>query len=254
MNRYWRAVAPSIKLLGALSAILCTAGLTLQQVDVWKDPPRWALVAMVATVAVIACFSSTTHAWHELHRPLDFQVRIDVAGLLRQAARDIAQTRQLPRDAVGVSAFMVRRSWWPPFDERLERVHRERGNSNPPPSTGIEWTKGKGVIGKCWMEQKPVFKDLKAIAIKHGDCSPECFAGLDKSVTMGLSFEDFRTIVGKYSSVLAMPMHHEGTFIGCIAVDLPLDVGSKTSLDHSTVKEIVAFAAASVGKVLRPAS
>lgn len=251
MTRAWSVLRPTIKLLAALASIASTAGLAAQQAGLWTNPPRWTLIAMVSTVAVVASAASTRSAYWEIKGPRDAQLKSDVAALLRGAAREIAAARSLDRDAVGVSAFEVRRSWV--FWQRLERVYRERVHSNPPPS-GITWTKGKGVIGLCWAQNKCIFRDLKAIATKHSDCTPEQFDRLGDDVRMGLSYDEFVTIIGKYSSVIAFPMTHEGNFIGCIAVDLPLDEGTKTSLNHSRVREIAGFTAASVGKILRPAS
>lgn len=250
VSRAWHVVRPTIKLLAATASTASAAGLAAQQVGIWSLP-RWLLIVMVATVAVVATAASLRSAYWEVKGPRDQRLKSDVGALLRGAAREIAAARELDRDSVGVSAFEVRRRWI--FWQRLERVYRERGHSNPPPS-GIDWTKGKGVIGLCWAQNKCVFRDLKGIANKHADCTNEQFQLLENDIKMGLSYDEFVTIIGKYSSVIAFPITDDGNFIGCIAVDLPLSEGTKTSLNHSRVREIAGITAASVGKILRPAS
>lgn len=76
---------------------------------------------------------------------------------------------------------------------------------------------GEGpVIGVCWQDASLCHRDLRQLAKKYGQngrkqthaqITREEFDALPAEEKMGLRFEDFRRIIGKYAEVLAVPMY-----------------------------------------------
>ncbi len=249
MSDFWPAAKLGIKFAGLTGSVVGTAALAGQEANLWKLPAAGSFVS-VAFVAAVAVVTSGRSVWWEYKGPRDLQLQEDVGEILRRTAREVADCcKDVDRADVGVTALVVRPRRL--FGKHLHVLRRERESAFPPAS-GITWTKGKGLVGTCWAEQRPVFKDLRYFANNHKDCSAAQFAGLTDDQKMGLDYGEFRTIIGKYSMVLVTPIMSDGEFIGCLSIDLPMGIGTKRTLDNLGVKQVAAFAAASTGKILRP--
>jgi hypothetical protein len=251
VSNFWPVAKLASKFVGTIGSVAGTAALAGQEANIWQLPTR-ASLGSVGFIAAVAVVTSSRSLWWEYKGPRDAQLQEDVGEILRRTARQVAECcRDVDRADVGVTVLVVRPRRL--FGQHLLVLRRERENAFPPPS-GITWTKGKGLVGRCWAESRVVVEDLRDIASQHKDCAQSQFEALPGNQKMGLTYEEFRTIIGKYSSVLVTPIMAGGEVVGCLSIDLPMGVGSRRVLDKLPIKQIAAFAAASAGKILRPTS
>jgi hypothetical protein len=224
------------------SAYLVWAQLTPQ---LQRDHPTLGLgaVLVVGGIAVLSALARPVRI-HTVDR-LDRQ-REKVAATLRllpwavhEQSRDVVPVRPL-----GASAWVVVTTL---RGRRLHRIAKERVNQTPGPSQ-VRWTKGKGVIGQCWRTGQAQCFDAAAYDALHGGLTEAAWRAADD--TMGLSYDDYRQIVGKYGTVIAVPLtdaRHRRT-IGVVALDAPR--GWHVCLTHPRVTELVADAAGTVANLV----
>jgi hypothetical protein len=113
-----------------------------------------------------------------------------------------------PLTTLGVSVWRVSAS-----GETLERLALLRLHGRP--RSGVAWTKGKGVIGRCWAESRELLIDLT----KFRGLSQADFEALDDETRVGMEWNDYQQTAG-YSAVWATPVRDEpGNLLGCISID-----------------------------------
>lgn len=234
-------VRASAKTIATVGAAVSTGLLTLD--DLGRiDPPGWADIGMVTWVGAVAVTAGGRSVWWDVAGGPREKLRHDAGDILRRLAIDVAaKAPGVARDCVGVSAFRVAKDWR--GHEYLELIKRERVQDDPPASSGIRWTKGKGVIGKCWEDNADVYRDLSALAATHARCTRERYDELGNADKMGLPYKEFYGMIGKYSSVLAYPIVKQGEFVGVVAVDLPLQASHPDVLNQPPVRQVVGGAA-----------
>jgi hypothetical protein len=226
-----------------------SAGLALHGAGIYHAT-RNQVVTMVAGVAVTSLIGAARASWWEHTAQRRSNFRGSVAEILRGAAVTTAEATGKKVPSVGASAFVVARGGFLWQREYLKRIGRERFNSFPPPSQ-VVWTLGKGVIGRCWAERKPVAKDFTKIAKRHRGCSREQFEKLKDDVRLGLTYDEWNEMIGKYGVVLAVPITAsaiDGKIIGVLALDL--QEGTEHEITHNEVRKIAYDAAASLAKII----
>jgi hypothetical protein len=123
-----------------------------------------------------------------------------------------------------VQVFLVRRHlrWKSPFlVEQQDRIARVKLSFSPPPS-GIRWTRGKGVIGRCWEARDNIIEDLRVRFGPYIDYTREQWDALDGRDRFGLDFEEFQRTRTWYGIVGAAPiLDPKGRFLGCVSLDTP---------------------------------
>ncbi len=236
-------------------------GLALIEVDIWNA--RWWQKITIISALGTATVAEPLRGWYEERRGAKtrgFRARLQKA--LLDAVVDIATETHHDVRSVGVSAWIVRPgSAWivrPARPPHLERLKRERLIDHPHPSK-ITWTKGKGVIGPCWEHERWQHRDLRPVIQKwseSGKLTPERYEKVDSDTRLGMTLQEFRTMLGKYDEVAAEPITDEdGNFLGCIAVDVTAGSCSGTpgalTLDSTGVKQVAATTARVVAGILK---
>ena len=166
---------------------------------------------------LIICWSAGTHLRiaaryydHQRTRPLRREVMTSLAAAFE------AVLRAFPFHVgdIAIQAFLVRRTLW---DERLERLVNVR-LAQLPSSSGVTWNSGKGVIGRCWRDDRVVVCDLNN---QYGSyVSRELWQSAPAEVKMGLDWEEVSALRRRYAGVVAVPFHDEhGRVAGVVTMD-----------------------------------
>lgn len=220
----WRTVRATTSALAGVAAALATAYLALVNGKVWDGTDRQKFWA-VAVIAAVAIGSS-------LARP----VRIVVLGKqVKQSNKIHAALRGLPWaiskqtqgavpvPSLGASAWLIK--GWGRNHQYLKNIGRERVEDVPGPSS-VTWTKGKGVLGRAWLEERAQIVDVGKIDARHGRCTAEQWAKVRDDTRMGLSFDEYRKVRGKYGTVVVAPMFdpRNSKVIGFVSLDAPSGV------------------------------
>ena len=112
------------------------------------------------------------------------------------------------------------------------------------------WTKGKGVIGKCWEEARDVGANLADEWAPYAGCSKADWDALPDEVRYGFTFEEFQRSPLAQGAIVATPIIDEhGSFQGCVSADTPREGYEK--LWSEPVREILQDAAETVAALLR---
>jgi hypothetical protein len=186
----------------------------------WDTRQSHVVVAIVIS-GLIPVLQTTISELGEKRRRQALEREDNIRALLAGSLVVIARECAAPWDQTGIQAFLVVGWLW---RQRQIRVAKIRLSSAP--SSGVAWTKGKGVIGVCWetrtrqleqLDEQP-FKDL-------AKTDREQWLALDRRTTYGLSFDDYQTLGRKYGTVAAVPiMTSDDKYMGCIALDTPSGV------------------------------
>ncbi|HEX7125672.1 MAG TPA: hypothetical protein VF406_07810 [Thermodesulfobacteriota bacterium] len=190
---------------------------------------KWPIVSMpeyVVHSAVAGLAVGIVEPWaaafvdRRLSRRLQFEN--DVRQSLKGALYLIVRVLKLDWDVaieLSVNAFLVRRPLRRPWEPILYRIARESVAIHTP--SHIRWTRGKGVIGKCWERRQEYGLDLEKVHGKLRYCTKEQWRALAPDERIGLSYEEFQK-VKHYGAVGAVPiLDAKGKFIGCVSVDAP---------------------------------
>lgn len=110
----------------------------------------------------------------------------------------------------------------------LDRLTRVRLVSDVPRTTGVDWTKGKGVIGQVWVTGRPVILDGAAwdaqVRLPGGD-------------TSGFTRDEVEQVRGKYGCIVAAPIVDGDVTIGVVSLNGP--PGSYPALLAAAADKIV---------------
>lgn len=216
--------------------------LSLVEANLWTvdDDTRLSLILAAAGIGVIA---TVLAAFGEFLRQRG-EARADHArAILVPLAFVLQDTTGIDVRDLGIAAYLRRRVWWWPFQERLSRIYRERARLAS--ASGVRWRPGKGVIGRCVELGQDVCVDLAGLDELLTGVTPEQWTELGSDLTLGLSFAEHQRLRGKYGAVLATPIlveHPTGTqVVGGVTVDGP--PGSYDLLASRTIRAQVASAA-----------
>lgn len=246
-------VTLSARGVAAVLAASGTAGTAIQQADKWDGNPSWLLWGCIGIPGAVAVADQVRLMYQERKAGprAGRQEAVDLA--LVDALLLVSDITGYDKWGVGVTAWVVRRRGLRRIPV-LERLARRRLTNRPAPSN-IAWTKGKGIIGRCWELETEVHKDLRAACRKYpqGNITAERFADVSGDLRQGMSLDEFHRMIGKYGEVLAVPMKDKtGAFVGCIAVDIPIDRCDQgvARLGRVEVREVAATTAALVARVI----
>jgi hypothetical protein len=229
------------------SAIGLLAG---QQANLWNPADGWLLAAIVALG--LQAFAPLARAgWKKARGDVTQQFQRNTYTTLGQAILELGRMG-LQLEELGVSAFLVKRRMAVPWQQVLSRIGKVRFPGSPGPSR-ILWTKEKGVIGRCWKEENVVMKDTGAVHRDLLDGTEAAWNAASDETTLGLTYEEFRRIRGKYSAVVAVPIMSETegrvAFRGCVAADVRWG-GNIDPLFTTEAVEVLLDAAATIGNEL----
>ncbi len=209
--------------------------LALRQAGVWKAPPQQLLVLCLLVIAAVGAGEPFFVKMRDGAKRMAAEELERTRQLLLMALVEIAHLVSLPCQDVGIHLFVVKNRFPKRFrDPVLERKLRVR-LSSVPVSSDVTWTRGKGVVGACWQQQRDHVVDLDGLHSAHYDIDAEAWDRLPASVTLGLTFQDFERTRAKYGMVVATPMTRPlGGVVGVVAVDGPC--GRSSALDTGPVK------------------
>lgn len=144
--------------------------------------------------------------------------------------------------------------WSIETEARTPRLHREyrRRLSDFPQASKVEWTQGKGVIGRCWEEGEPVHVDwtkAQSKFAKREELSEAAWKGMTERERWGFERHEYLRSIRKYSEILAVPIKDDdGHVLGVVSVDIPSERagGSSSCLGSGDVREVMTHAAISL--------
>lgn len=230
---------------------------------VWNDAPTWILLTLLITIGVATFRDNFTAARATFTRPVRARQHADIQKVMIAALASISKARNVPLEELGASIFVIRpglrllparlRDRWNWSCAYLDRTHRVRLTDSPQP-TDVDWTRGKGAIGRCWETEKRHYVYWLGIAARYGNAELDeaSFRRIRQKTTQRMTLREFRAIVDKYAEILTVPMKQEdGKVVGVVSVDLAR--GGRTAsmgraLDDRDVENIVTTAVAVVQK------
>lgn len=125
---------------------------------------------------------------------------------------------------IGLSAFVVRRSPRLFFRKQLRRVGRLRLAALPKASPRIRWTKGKGIVGQVWKQERwDVVETVDGIWDEDVNITwwQWWWPPWPRARRMGLRYRDFQALRGKYKGALVVPLIGDNQEVkGVVALDL----------------------------------
>jgi hypothetical protein len=226
--RLWIAVTYAYRVLYALAGLVLVILQTLVVNKVVEWSPTvvvWVAIG-VGAVAFIDNLRLIRFKYHAHEREA---ARSRMHKPLVGALNAIAEARNVPLEHLGVSVFAIRRKWrlkwyvlpWRP--RRLKRIFRFR-LSDYPPESAVDWTIGKGTIGKCWQLGTVVLHDRRPVAAQYGREQPpteQQFLQMPADDRCGFTLPEFIQTIGKYGEILAVPVaaKHTGRIIGVLSID-----------------------------------
>jgi len=198
--------------------VLPTAGfIGVAIVALFRSRSRWLRAACAGLLAASSAAPTLGRARTDYRRQRALPTRRHVRATVAAAFEAII--RSCPTFDVSditVQAFVVRRRGLG-RSSRLQRLEGIRIAQLPPPSR-VQWTKGKGVLGRCWLEGRILVCDFEELYQPyHTDADWE-LAG--EAVRMGLSWPEVTALTQRYAGVVAVPVRNPaGDVAGVITMD-----------------------------------
>jgi hypothetical protein len=194
---------------------------------------RGQLVGVVLVLAVVTLIEGLERLIGSVVRERHLKQARQFSETLRALLVQLVDKTQVDWKSISVSAFLVRRRYRWFGREELNRVGRERIRSIPRASN-VSWTRGKGVIGQCWANQRDFGLDLRAVYAEvagmtedewsnlpdeNPGITEQQWSNLPDDIRYGLSYHDFlRT--RHHNVVVATPiLNRSDRVIGVVTVD-----------------------------------
>jgi len=181
------------------------------------DPKNFEVLA-IWVLAFNAALEPGVRAVTRYYRIREEGTERDLRSYLESCLRLIVEDTNLEPLDIGVNAFFVSRrrlKFWEPFLRKASRI-RIRTHSH----SRIWWTKGKGVIGRCWESGKDEGFDLSKINVSSA-VEWDRLADKDR---LGLNFSEYER-TRHYGAIVVVPIiDPRGKFRGCVSVDAPREM------------------------------
>jgi len=231
-----------LKLLVLVAAAAATAYLTAIQVNLVKGSTGLE-VAAIAILGVIAIGVSGRASFQAATRSRwdkkDIQVRESLLAVLLSCSKETKQEIEL----FTVAVWLITPRFGPMRFRQLRRArHRSVSLRHEGPSN-VKWTIGKGVMGACWQDESPKFKDLTQLTNKYGQIGNTEWNALGGTVTMGLSYEDWKATKRKYRAVAAVPVRDdEQELVGCLVLNVAYEAEDVSAFETKLLQSMRAAA------------
>lgn len=204
--------------------------------NVWKAPVgvvyggRIALVVGTATEGIWGLARKTR--WDKY---IELKTKLD--KILTAAVVSVAKETGIEVDALGVSVWAVEKHKGD--DDTLVRQGSLRLSGYPPPSS-TTWTRGKGVIGMCWDEDRVVYASFVEAQAKYpADKSISKAQWAKEKSQWGFTQSEYPRQIRKYSQILAVPFGDGEEFRGCLSLDIATEREVGVTIDTTEVREIL---------------
>ncbi len=235
-----------LRTLPLVVASFASTSLALHEADIWNLTRKERVLA-VLVLAAVGLTESLGRVIGGVIRERRLREARWFSETLKALLVQVVQASQLDWTAVGVNAFVVRhRHGW--IGRRvLRRVGRERIRSTPVPSN-VLWTRGKGVIGRCWALGTDLGVDLRDHFADVEDSTADEWEELTEEQRLGLSYDDFQR-TRQHGVVVATPLlDRRERVIGVISAD-SLE-GPLERLWNDQVREALGAAAVAIRNLL----
>ena len=186
------------------------------------------LLAAIVTSAVLGAVTTSAAAWGEWQQrrlgarrdSAEFQLAATLWAVVDQVA-NLGPAAVEFRD-LGLAIYRVRRRW--PARPRLVRQYRAKAARRLATSS-VTWRPDKGVIGECVRRGEVLGIDLVDLYDGLGSPTAADWPSAPADVRMGLRYQEYLDLTGKYEVVVAVPIiddHGRRTrVVGCVALDGP---------------------------------
>lgn len=176
--------------------------------------------ALLILLSAMTLADSLKRAIHRLRAQSTTRKRVRIRNQLSQLIVTLSEVTGRPISDFGCGLFQVqgrgiRRK------QRLVRRERVRLVDDVHESP-VNFTYGKGTVGECWERCSTAYFNWCRINKKWGGktIARDDWEGMATDKHRNFTLPEFQSLVGKYSEVLAVPITVNGSFAGCIAVDL----------------------------------
>lgn len=229
----------SLAVVNALAVFALGASrMNWPSIEFWSGRAGWIISALALTAAV-PLVQAIIAERGERRRRKAIEREQTVQTFLIASLIYVIRHAHADWENTGIQAFGVRG-----YHRWAHQVRLSKIRLGAIPSSGIRWTKGKGVIGRCWETRSPQYEDLSVHFAPYLDCAKEQWDALPAGTRFGLSFSDFQTQKGKYGIVAAVPMvDRKDKYIGCVTADMPPQVaGGKLPIREELLKSLAGTA------------
>lgn len=232
----------AVAIPGALATLAVSLHWAQWPSAVWWEGRDWIVLTAFCVVAAISILDPVFSS---------LQGRLAARRSVRQGlANEVLHTALIQIDKhthdslnyfhIGLHVWEVRRCWnlkhSPKGHLRLAKVASLR-LSGTLQSSRVEWTRGKGVIGQCWIHKTPVDRNVGADFQAFESATAQQWDGRDEHFRLGMTWDEFQR-VRSYGGVLAAPMlDADGGFRGCVSLDGPK--GTYKTLSQRSVKAVL---------------
>jgi hypothetical protein len=212
----------------------------------WVERSAWILIALGVT-AIVPLMQVMISEWGEKSRRSAIERARKIEAFLVASLIHLVRHAGADWENIGVQVFLVRRRLW-----RRHHVRAAKVRLGAVPSSGTDWTEGKGIIGLCWATRAQQCVDLASHFAPYLGCDKASWDALPDRIRFGLDFEDFTRLGGKYGVVAAVPiMDERDRYVGCVTADNPPSAaGTPNALDNEEVLKALATTAHLVQQVL----
>jgi hypothetical protein len=218
----------------------------LASADVWQ-----LTTGQSAAAVVVLALAALVQGLYDLVTGLSAEQRLRyerwVSETLKGTLVQVVQASGLDWKDVGINAFLVRRRprWF--GTPLLERVGRERIRNTPPPSN-VVWTKGKGVIGRCWATATDQGVNLTALFGPADGLTEAEWLARSEEDRLGMTYADYQK-TRYHGVVVATPiLDRDAEVIGVVSADAPGDAFARLSNDE--VREALGATATTLRNLL----
>lgn len=223
------------------------------------DPNTTSTLDRILTIAAIAwptariALADIKRGYSDYRIDRDLKLRRKVHTVLCSLFLGVIKRPDVMPEDIGVSAYLVRRTGSRGLRPQLHRVGAVRLGT-PITTSGVAWTRGKGVIGRCWARGAVEFAETRVAWGPHIDCDKKHWDALDEDTRLGLPHKDFQRLRGKYRAAVAVPIHRGKVTIGVpaaaygvVALDITYDGKTPVkALEDPVVLDLLSSAAAAV--------
>lgn len=218
-----------LAVLNGLAAFVLGAWRLQKPDGFWAEREAWVLAAL--TIAGATPFLQAFIAERgERTRRRAVERERKLESFLVSALIDLVNLGRADWQRTGVQMFLVRGRWWWSRQERVARVRLA-----PRPSSGVVWSKGKGVVGRVWETRRGHVVNAVEHFAPFAGFEEARFLALSPERRYGLSFDDFNRLKGKYGVVAGVPIvDRKDRYVGCLTADLPPDL-PQAALDASAL-------------------
>jgi hypothetical protein len=244
----------TLKVFGSALAALATLTVGLGRLN-WPEGFWTGRTALLAGALVFifawTVFDTAEKSWAARRAKKEARIntaRQDGEQVLKGTLVQVQRLTGLNWTEIGLHLFLVEKKWSVgEYQRHIVRVKM----SEYPPTTGIVWTKGKGVIGRCWDNKTFEAHDVRLAYAPYMGFTATEWANLSKDERFGLSFDEFTRTKEFFGAILAAPILEDmgSLYVGCVSLDAPGDSFAK--LNTVQVKELLQLAATTIGALVR---